>query len=124
MSGGSVGGSLWASETSTTILSGGTIASDFILEQDANLIIDGYGIAVDGIPLGPGTITSVLGRHITLEPHRLITGWLANGDVLNNQFKIGDAALITIVPEPSAYSLLALGGIFLLLRKWTRKRAA
>lgn len=117
MSGGFVSQNLLADDQSITILSGGTIASDFLLKSNAKLIIDGYGIAVDGIPFGPGTITSLLGGHIGFEPHRRITGWLANGDVLNNEFKIGDAASITIVPEPSAYSLLALGTILLLFHK-------
>ena len=81
--------------------SGGIIERDIQLEATAILRIDGSDFAIDGIPYDFGEIKSVLGGSQSQEPPRTLSGILANGDIINNQFRIGDNASI-VIPEPSA----------------------
>ncbi len=48
------------------------------------------------------------------EPYRTLTGTLASGDLINNQFRIGENATIKLVsiPVPSAVILGSLGLTF------------
>ena len=75
--------------------------SDILFAGDAAALIYGSDFAIDGTPVGYGNITSILGGDYTNEPYRTLTGTLQNGDILNNQFRIGDTAQITLVPEPN-----------------------
>jgi hypothetical protein len=60
-----------------------------------------------------GTLTSKLGGGLSNEPHRYLTGTLANGDQLGVNFYIGNSASITLVPEPATLFLLGLGAAML-----------
>jgi len=40
-----------------------------------------------------------------------MTGTLASGDIINNQFRIGNTAKIVLIPEPATFLLLGLGGL-------------
>jgi hypothetical protein len=64
-----------------------------------------------GTPLGYCEITSILGGNYENEPLRRLTGTLANGDIINNQFRIGETAKIVLVPEPATLLLLGLGAV-------------
>jgi hypothetical protein len=112
MSGGHVD-SLFVNDSSKVTMSGGTIGPDLRLINLAELIIDGSDFAIDGIPFDYGNITSIFGGSTLNEPFRTLTGTLANGDILNNQFQIGDNASITLVPEPTTILLLGLGAVVL-----------
>ena len=98
MSGGSAYG-LYAGSRGQITISGGTIGSALQLGQYVTLIICGSNFAVDGNPFGFGEITSILGGEYYNEPYRRLTGTLANGDILDNHFLIGNYASITLVPE-------------------------
>jgi hypothetical protein len=113
MSGGSVE-LLYANDSSHVNWSGGIIAFDsypIMLDGQAILTIIGSDFAINGNPFGYGEITSILGGGYSGESLRTLTGTLANGDIINNQFQIGDYASITLVPEPATLLLLGLGAV-------------
>jgi hypothetical protein len=120
ISGGRVGNIFHAGDSSHVTMTGGTLGGIIDLEYQAVLKLDGCNFAIDGIPFSSGEVTSILGGYWRNEPYRLLTGTLANGDIINNQFRIGDAAKIIIVPEPATLLLLGIGG--LLFRKLPLKR--
>ena len=111
ISGGQVSGYLFANGSNQVIISGGSISGAMYANSSSQITLLGSNFAIDGIPIGFGEITSILGGYYTNDPFRTITGILANGDLVNNQFKIGNEASInlTSVPEPS--SLVALGAL-------------
>jgi len=92
-------------------LSGGTIGSEIRMMTNAELIIKGFNFAIDGKPVGFDKITSILGGDCLNESYRTLTGTLANGDIINNQFRIGNYASITLVPEPATLLLFGLGAV-------------
>jgi len=120
MSGGSVLG-MSVSNSSQVTISGGTIGSDGFLELVASgngkLIINGSNFAIDGISFGFGEITSILGGAYENDPFRRLTGTLANGDIINNRFQIGNNAKIVLIPEPATILLLTLGSLVLRRKK-------
>ena len=117
ISGGLVNGYVYVGESSQVTMSGGTIGTTLRLGTSGELIIDGYNFAVDGSPVGFGEITSILGGAYDDEPFRLLTGILASGDVISNQFKIGENASINLIPEPATLALLLIGSLVLLKRR-------
>lgn len=112
ISGGSMDSLILTEDHVTVRLSGGTISSAGI-QVRGSLIISGSNFAIDGSPVGFARISSILGGAIDRESYRQITGTLANGDILNTKFRIGDLATITLVPEPTTLVLLGFGGMFL-----------
>lgn len=115
ISGGSIDSYLHVFEDSQITMSGGTIAESVTigLSQNAILVLDGTNFAIDGIPFGLGEIKSMFGGYYGDEPYRRLTGILANGDIINNQFLIGENAKIALVPEPCTLLVLGFGGIML-----------
>jgi hypothetical protein len=97
--------------------SGGTLVGngDIQLDGFAVLALDGSNFAIDGVPFVSGEITSILGGDYSNDPFRRLTGTLAKGDIINNQFRIGNDAKIVLVPEPATLLLLGFGAV--LLRK-------
>jgi hypothetical protein len=83
------------------------------LDTNAKLTIHGSDFAIDGTPFGFGEITSILGSDCGDEPSRRLTGTLANGDIINSQFQIGNSASIVLVPEPATLLLLGLGAVIM-----------
>ncbi len=107
ISGGTVG-YLNASGSSQVTVSGGIILSPLELSNNANVIMKGSNFAINGSPVGFGTILGVNNW-----PLRRLTGTLANGDIINTLFDIGNDASITLVPEPTTLLLLGLGAVML-----------
>jgi hypothetical protein len=106
MSGGQVSKNFSASGSSQITISGGTIGGGFLLGTSANssatLIIHGSNFAIDGRPVSSGKIISIIsifGGGCENEPHRRLTGTLANGDIINSQVKIGYDAKIFLVRD-------------------------
>lgn len=125
ISGGLVYG-LGVGGNSHVTVSGGTIGSQLTLSGNGKVTIAGSDFAIDGTPFGFGGITSILGGLCDNEPYRVLTGTLANGDIINNQFQIGSSAvlnLIPVTPVPEPSSLLVLcGGVVGLLAFRRRRR--
>ncbi|MHC4461408.1 MAG: hypothetical protein ACYS6W_02265 [Planctomycetota bacterium] len=86
-------------------LSGGLIYDTLEVEPEGILTIEGLDFAVDGVPVGYGNLMSILGGNIYDEPTRHLTGTLANGDPVDNDFYIGGDAKIVLAPAPPYYTL-------------------
>lgn len=92
-------------------ISGGIFNNELKATQDSIMTIYGTDFAVDGISVGYGPITTASG---------VLTGTLANGDLINSNFYIVENADIILIPEPTTVLLLGFGGISLILRKRSR----
>jgi hypothetical protein len=114
-SGGSVGDS-WYTVSPTGKWDGHT-EDNMYVDDEAILTIEGLGFAIDGTPTAYGDITSVLAGPLDDEPVRHLTGTLANGQSIHNDFYIGHEAKIVLVPEPATVLLLGLGGLAFLRRR-------
>jgi hypothetical protein len=117
ITGGSIGRDLSAGHNSQVTLSGGSIGRELLIDISATLTIHGWDFAVDGQPFGYGELTSILGGWYYNEPYRHLTGILASGDLLDNDFYIGHDARIVLVPEPASAVILGLGSLFFSLRR-------
>jgi hypothetical protein len=111
MTEGSVGGVFYSDGSSFVNWYGGAIGRRLTLIDTATLTIYGSNFVVNGIPFGCGEIKSISGGYYTDEPLRTLTGTLANGDIIDHQFQIGNDAKIVIVPEPATLLLLGLGAV-------------
>jgi hypothetical protein len=90
------------------------IEGNLIAGNDASICIEGYDFMIDGVPVEPAILSSVLGGDWFNEPTRRLTGTLWDGTFLDNDFMIGNNATITLlssVPEPCTLVLIALGGL-------------
>jgi hypothetical protein len=110
ISGGQISLFVEAWDYSRVTISGGTIGGRIAAIRDGLITLVGRDFAVNGTPVAYGDFASAYGTT------GVITGTLANGDVLNNSFAIvHPGADITFIPEPGTVLLVGLGG--LLLRK-------
>ena len=105
MSGGTIWGGLYATDGSQVNWSGGTVGGFLYSYRGSDFTINGVDFAIDGVPIEYGNITSMLGGVPNNEPWRTLTGTLANGDAINNLFKVGDTAKIILVPPPGIFTL-------------------
>jgi hypothetical protein len=117
----SVIGNLSVIYNSTLTMLDGTVGGDFQLRESGVLLLDGFDFAIDGVAVDYGDITSMLGGRLPHEPFRTLTGTLQSGDIINNQFRIGDDAQITLVPEPCTMLLFIFGGIILRRNRYVDK---
>ncbi|MHC4075280.1 MAG: hypothetical protein ACYSRR_03890 [Planctomycetota bacterium] len=149
MTGGSIGQLLYASESgkiimtggevvglgdivtrdnSIIIMSGGSADRDLRAENNSTIYLDGTGFEIGGQALSYGDKLSDFGTLFDEGGENeyyggIVTGTLADGTFLNNNFIIrntGDyagTADIIIAPEPCSLVLLALGGLLLHRRK-------
>jgi len=101
ISGGSIARRLYIEDNSQAFITGGTIGDIIDVYDNSIVTIEGTGF---NYPYG--AITNSTG---------ILTGTLANGDLINNHFYVHDNASIVLVPEPATLLLLGLGG--LLIRK-------
>jgi hypothetical protein len=105
MSGGQVSQNLSASGSSQITISGGTIGGVLLgtsANSSATLIIHGSNFTIDGKPVVFGEITnlsSIFGGACENEPHRRLTGTLANGNIIDSPFQIGYDAKIVFIHE-------------------------
>ena len=126
MSGGSIGSGLLTWDNSQSVISGGLITSDlntfndsevFIyggtieyglnIQDNSQVTISGTNFAINGFPVDYGTYTA------SDYTSGILTGILANGGPINNDFGIANNASITLIPEPSTLLLLGLGAVVL-----------
>lgn len=88
---------LEAYDSSEVEISGGSINGKLALDDSAVVTIHGADFAVDGEAVGYGELTSVYGGYWRSEPRRHLTGRLANGQPVHNDFYIGQEARIVLV---------------------------
>jgi len=117
MSGGSIGERLSACNQGQITMFGGSVSQELRVSDSSTLTIHGSDFAVDGQPFGYGELISIVGSNYSFEPCRYLTGILASGDLLNNDFRIGNNGKIVLVPEPASAVMLGLGSLFLALRR-------
>jgi hypothetical protein len=98
---------------------GGSVGGDFRLDFGGTLNIYGWGFEVGGTPVGYGELTSILGDYWYDETARHLTGTLASGEPISNDFYIGHDAKIVLVPAPGA---VVLGSIGLSFAGWKLRR--
>lgn len=98
ISGGSIDGLLKIGNNSKVDLSGGSIRLELIVSHTAVLTIHGLNFAVDGQPFGYGWVHSIYGGDWNMEPPRRLSGTLACGTPIDNDFLIGDDAKILLAP--------------------------
>ncbi len=94
--GGLIDGELIIWGGSRAAISGGSIASRFLVFDNAVITIYGSHFAVDGQTVAYGELTSVYGGPWYNEPSRHLTGTLASGELLDNDFFIGNVAKIVL----------------------------
>jgi hypothetical protein len=87
------------------------------LWDQSEIQIFGSDFAVDGLAIGYGELTSILGGDPWYEPLRYLTGTLLNGELIDTTFRIGDNARIVLIPEPASAMIIGIGGLFLFLRR-------
>ncbi len=116
ISGGSIG-YVGALNSSQVDISGGSVAQYLVSTHFAILTIHGSDFVVDGFHFGYGELTSIYGRNPGDDPPRRLTGTLASGEPIDNDFQIGNAAKIVLVPEPATVALLGLGALSLIRRR-------
>lgn len=97
--GGSIGDFVWGHQSSQVEIFGGSIGGELFSIDWAVLTVHGSNFAVDGQPCGYGELTSIFGGHWGAEPSRHLTGTLASGEPIDNDFYIGNDAKIVLVPE-------------------------
>ena len=98
---------------------GGSIVNELVTEENAVMTIHGSNFAIDGQPFGYGELTNLLGGLFGNEPSRRLTGRLASGELLDNDFYIGGNSKIVLTPIPSA---VILGSLGLTFSGWLLKR--
>jgi hypothetical protein len=108
---------LFADDSSSITVSGGTINDNIFANGQGQIILWGADFAVDGTPVGYGTLTSIFGGDLGYDPARILTGTLANGDPIDVLFRLGDSSSIVLVPEPTTLLLLGFGGLALLRKR-------
>jgi len=116
ISGGLISGTneaLWVHEDSRTIVSGGIIEGNIILQNRSCIEFIGRDFAIDGIPFDYGEYNA----NSVSANYGVLTGTLGNGDYLNNKLVFYDDSSIILTPEPSTFLLLGLGAVML-----TKKR--
>ena len=85
--------------------------------DDSVITFVGSDFAVDGEAFGYGELSSIWKMGYWGEPSRHLTGMLAGGGLLDNDFYIGGDASIMLVPEPGTVLLLGFGAVMLRRRK-------
>ena len=113
ISGGSIRGPLHSGGSSRVDISGGSIGDDLELLDESMIQIFGSDFAVDGLAVGYGEITNILGGDPWDEPYRRLTGTLLSGELIDTGFYIGHDARIILIPEPATITLLGIGGLVL-----------
>lgn len=112
---------LCAYGSSEVTVSGGSIWDSIFVgydsPDDSVITFAGSDFAVDGEAFGYGELSSIYGMGFWGEPSRHLTGMLASGGLLDNDFYIGGDASIVLVPEPGTVLLLGFGAVMLRRRK-------
>lgn len=114
ISGGSFEASASTSGKSTMTITGGTFGQNISAHESSVIYIHGHSFTVNSQPVPAGVNAGTYAAMGT------ITGTLANGDPLNNNYNVlGPDAKIILIPEPATILILAAG--IPLIRKHNKK---
>ena len=111
ISGGTVKGDLDARHRTHVTINGGRIKGKIYAEDRSTITIEGFDFAINGESVNYGQYFATdftSGR---------LTGTLAKGNLLNNNFYIYDDSKIVLIPEPSIILLFTFGSLLLRKRK-------
>ena len=99
-------------DSSQVTVSGGTIGGT--MEIYSTLTVVGSDFSISGVPVPLGTYT----RPGEPDPaYGTLSGTLAMGETFTNNIEIHDDGKLILTPEPATLSLLALGGLLLIVRR-------
>lgn len=110
VTGGTIKGYLISHDNSSITMSGGTVGLFLAAGEDSTIYLDGSNFEINGTQLFNGD------RLSNFSNRDYIKGILADGSVMNTEFRIDDSgtADIIIIPEPATLSLLLIGAGYLL----------
>ena len=120
--GGRIDENIFVRSNGQVTLRGGSLGEFLVGEDNGALTIRGWGFAIDGAPVGFGSILSVLGGNYWDEPMRRLSGMLESGESLDNDFQLGHQGLIFLeegeeIPEPASILIATVGGSLLARRR-------
>jgi len=113
VTGGAIDGYIYAHGNSNITMSGGSVGIFLAAEDNGIIYLDGTNFEIDGTQLSNGD------RLSDLSNRDFIKGILADGSVMNTEFRIygtGTADII-IVPEPATLMLFITGLSTMVIRK-------
>ena len=115
---GTIGTGLYTYENAIISVSGGmiggTIFAGYNQIGESVIIFDGSDFAINGTSVAYG-IFDTGGENSV---HGTLTGTLANGGYLDNEFYIYADSSIILIPEPTTLLLLGLGAVMLRRKHW------
>lgn len=121
-SSGTVNTGIWTYDQSYAEVSGGSIPSVLVSNDDSRINLSG-GVIDNWLRAEGNSNITIYGSEFNYSYGLIsvfsghLTGTLANGDPIDNDFYIYDNASIILMPEPSTLLLFGLG-VFMLKRKY------
>jgi hypothetical protein len=106
-----------ATENALVTINGGLISGLLVGSRDngaydmSTIMVSGSNFKLNGSELNYGQYYAADFVRDSVGKIGLLTGTLANGDLLNANVYINDGACLYLVPEPTTISLLALGAV-------------
>lgn len=121
LSGGLIEDVVYVSSGTVSIV-GGSIGSALLTFDGGTIIIDGKDFCIDGIGVDYGQIFGQGFMSYEDEPVRRLTGILASGETIDNDFYIMGDSSFMLIPEPASCLILSIGSVMILRRNSVRNK--